>query len=332
MRTQVWRDGLGPIPGLSVRESRFATRMFWRGRAWDLSPRRLFACVEPLLRTDPRGVAALFMMGPGRRSLLELHLNSSRWLLSWMDDVATRRDFFLSFYLTRDAVRELKGYREDTHELSRLTIQVRLALPCLGMGGHDLLAATSEITPYDADWHAYRIKDYESELARFEYDEELHEDNDRFDETEKGQALIFLPEATAILRGVSRLWAWNEPDFGPLATWIHVPPHLECETSRNHMNIECEGPDHLLADLLGLEFYGYPDIEPGWGPPGEGSGHDMDMAPLASALRYFYHLLGASYTASIIREIVGGYDRSWSKGVRFRVDFFFVGAVASNPL
>jgi len=249
-------------------------------------------------------------------------------------------------------VNELWEWREDyAHAgLSERTEQVQLALPILGMGGHELLAATVAITPYEPERWYDQIKESEGALTHFTYDETIHEEDDFLFETTEGEHWIRLPEACGILRGVSRLWAWQEPSFGPLTTTVDIPPQCECVCTDDHL---CNVPDpfSLLVDLLGLQYYGHPSIsKPGWGPGGDPA-DDMDMRPIAvrhldarrgrqselvvsarlktlvshrpmaAALRFFYSLLGPEYTGCVIRELVCNPPlESWEPGVRPRAD------------
>ena len=191
--------------------------------------------------------------------------------------------------------------------------RVRPALHCLGMGGHDLLAAVVEVTPYRVKRWIDDIKEYEDDLRYFKYDPEVHDNDELLDQTDEGWAWIFLPEAVAIMSGVSHLAAWQDPAMGPLTTLIDIPYHRQEKGTEDSL---CNDPDtatlELLADLLSLQYYGVLAIEDtGWENPDEESLELMDMRPLADALRYFYRRIGSFYVAWVIREIVEPYTHSW---------------------
>jgi hypothetical protein len=299
---EVWRD-----------DELCAAALFWRARAWMMRPRKLFVILESMLRrNETSALTALVQMGRGRRSLVELHVSSKRWRQAWRDDVTTRRDVFLSFYLNKAAVIEFYDWREYSSRPypENAAEQVRPALHCLGMGEHDLLAAVVEVTPYRVARWIGDIKEYEGELRWFTYDPEVHDNDDALDQTPEGWAWIFLPEAVAIMSGVAHLAAWQDPAMGPLTTLIDIPAH------KQHISTEdgvCYDPDSktldLLADLLSLQYYGVLAIEEtGWEDPDE---EVMDMRPLADALRYFHRRIGSFHVARLIRDIVeswGNYD------------------------
>ena len=294
---EVWRD-----------DDRYAAALFWRAQAWSMRPRKLFVFLESMLRrNETSALTALVEMGRGRRSLVELHVSSKRWGQSWRDDVTTRRDVFLSFYLNKAAVMEFYDWREYGADYPKNAAeQVRPALHCLGMGEHDLLAAVVEVTPYRVERWIGDIKEYEDELRWFTYDPEVHDDDDDLDRTPEGWAWIFLPEAVAIMSGVSHLAAWQDPAMGPLTTLIDIPYHRQDKGTEDGL---CNDPDtatlELLADLLSLQYYGVLAIEDtGWENPDEESLELMDMRPLADALRYFYRRIGSFYVALVIREIM----------------------------
>ncbi len=300
---EVWRD-----------DERYAAALFWRARAWRMRPRKLFVFLESMLRrNETSALTALVEMGRGRRSLVELHVSSKRWGQSWRDDVTTRRDVFLSFYLNKAAVMEFYDWRENNGDYPENAAgQVRPALHCLGMGGQDLLAAVVEVTPYRVKRWIDDIKEYEDDLRYFTYDPEIHDDNEFLDQTNEGWAWIFLPEAVAIMSGVAHLAAWQDPAMGPLTTLIDIPAH------KQHISTEdgvCYDPDSktldLLADLLSLQYYGVLAIEEtGWEDPDE-EAPLMDMKPLANALRYFIPRIGSFEVAWVIREIVEGGGHEW---------------------
>ena len=294
---EVWRD-----------DDRYAAALFWRAQAWSMRPRKLFVFLESMLRrNETSALTALVEMGRGRRSLVELHVSSKRWGQAWRDDVTTRRDVFLSFYLNKAAVMEFYDWREYGADYPKNAAeQVRPALHCLGMGEHDLLAAVVEVTPYRVERWIGDIKEYEDELRWFTYDPEVHDDDDDLDRTPEGWAWIFLPEAVAIMSGVSHLAAWQDPAMGPLTTLIDIPYHRQDKGTEDGL---CNDPDtatlELLADLLSLQYYGVLAIEDtGWENPDEESLELMDMRPLADALRYFYRRIGSFYVALVIREIM----------------------------
>ena len=301
---EVWRD-----------DDRYAAALFWRARGWRMRPRKLFVFLESMLRrNETSALKGLVEMGRGRRSLVELHVSSKRWGQSWRDDVTTRRDVFLSFYLNKAAVMEFYDWREYSSRPypENAAERVRPALHCLGMGRHDLLAAVVEVTPYRVARWISDIKEYEDELRWFTYDPEVHDDNDDLDQTPEGWAWIFLPEAVAIMSGVAHLAAWQDPAMGPLTTLIDIPAH------KQHISTEdgvCYDPDSktldLLADLLSLQYYGVLAIEDtGWEDPDE-EAPLMDMKPLANALRYFIPRIGSFEVAWVIREIVEGGGHEW---------------------
>ena len=301
---EVWRD-----------DDRYAAALFWRARAWMMRPRKLFVILESMLRrNETSALTALVKMGCGLRSLVELHVSSKRWGKAWQDDVTTRRDVFLSFYLNKAAVSEFHDWRTYTGRdyPKDAADRVRPALHCLGMGGHDLLAAVVEVTP---SWHKRwigDIKEYEAKLRWFTYDPEVHDDVEDLNETHEEYAWIFLPEAVAIMSGVAHLAAWQDPAMGPLTTLIDIPAH------KQHISTEdgvCYDPDSktldLLADLLSLQYYGVLAIEEtGWEDPDE-EAPLMDMKPLANALRYFIPRIGSFEVAWVIREIVEGGGHEW---------------------
>ena len=293
---EVWRD-----------DDRYAAALFWRARGWRMRPRKLFVFLESMLRrNETSALTALVEMGRGRRSLVELHVSSKRWRQSWRDDVTTRRDVFLSFYLNKAAVMEFYDWREYGADYPKnATEQVRPALHCLGMGEHDLLAAVIEITPYRVARWISDIKEYEDDLRYFKYDPEVHDNDEFLDQTDEGWAWIFLPEAVAIMSGVAHLAAWQDPAMGPLTTLIDIPAHKQDKGTEDGL---CNDPDtatlELLADLLSLQYYGVLAIEEtGWENPDE-EAPLMDMRPLADALRYFYRRIGSFYVAWVIREIM----------------------------
>ena len=298
---EVWRD-----------DERYAPALFWRARAWMMRPRKLFVFLESMLRrNETSALTALVEMGRGRRSLVELHISSKRWRQAWRDDVTTRRDVFLSFYLNKAAVIEFYDWREHGADYPKNAAeQVRPALHCLGMGEHDLLAAVVEVTPYRVARWISDIKEYEGELRYFKYDPEVHDNDDLLDQTDEGWAWIFLPEAVAIMSGVSHLAAWQDPAMGPLTTLIDIPYHRQDKGTEDGL---CNDPDtatlELLADLLSLQYYGVLAIEEtGWENPDE---EVMDMRPLADALRYFHRRIGSFHVARVVRDIVeswGNYD------------------------
>ena len=301
---EVWRD-----------DDRYAAALFWRARAWRMRPRKLFVFLESMLRrNETSALTALVEMGRGRRSLVELHVSSKRWRQAWRDDVTTRRDVFLSFYLNKAAVIEFYDWREYSSRPypENAAEQVRPALHCLGMGEHDLLAAVVEVTPYRVKRWISDIKEYEDELRYFKYDPQVHDNDDALDQTDEGWAWIFLPEAVAIMSGVAHLAAWQDPAMGPLTTLIDIPAH------KQHISTEdgvCYDPDSktldLLADLLSLQYYGVLAIEEtGWEDPDE-EAPLMDMKPLANALRYFIPRIGSFEVAWVIREIVEGGGHEW---------------------
>lgn len=300
---EVWRD-----------DDRYAAALFWRARAWRMRPRKLFVFLESMLRrNETSALTALVEMGRGRRSLVELHISSKRWRQAWRDDVTTRRDVFLSFYLNKAAVIEFYDWREYGADYPENAAErIRPALHCLGMGGHDLLAAVVEVTPYRVKRWIDDIKEYEDDLRYFKYDPEVHDDNEFLDQTNEGWAWIFLPEAVAIMSGVAHLAAWQDPAMGPLTTLIDIPAH------KQHISTEdgvCYDPDSktldLLADLLSLQYYGVLAIEEtGWEDPDE-EAPLMDMKPLANALRYFIPRIGSFEVAWVIREIVEGGGHEW---------------------
>ena len=301
---EVWRE-----------DDRYAAALFWRARAWRMRPRKLFVFLESMLRrNETSALKGLVEMGRGRRSLVELHVSSKRWGNSWRDDVTTRRDVFLSFYLNKTAVMEFYAWREysRTPYPENAAERVRPALHCLGMGGHDLLAAVVEVTPYRVKRWIDDIKEYEDDLRYFTYDPEVHDNDDDLDQTDEGWAWIFLPEAVAIMSGVAHLAAWQDPAMGPLTTLIDIPAH------KQHISTEdgvCYDPDSktldLLADLLSLQYYGVLAIEEtGWEDPDE-EAPLMDMKPLANALRYFIPRIGSFEVAWVIREIVEGGGHEW---------------------
>ena len=278
-----------------------------------MRPRKLFVFLESMLRrNETSALTALVEMDRGRRSLVELHISSKRWRQAWRDDVTTRRDVFLSFYLNKAAVIEFHRWREDGGDVQNAAERVRPALHCLGMGEHDLLAAVIEITPYRVGRWIGDIKMYEDQLRYFTYDPEVHDDESFMFETEEGNAWIYLPEAVAIMSGVAHLVAWQDPAMGPLTTLINIPHHLQHKGTEDGL---CEDPDiatlALLADLLSLQYYGSLAIEEtGWENPDE-EAPLMDMKPLANALRYFIPRIGSFYVAWLIRDIVeswGNYD------------------------
>ena len=289
-------------------DDRYAAVLFWRARAWRMRPRKLFVFLESMLRrNETSALTALVEMDRGRRSLVELHISSKRWRQAWRDDVTTRRDVFLSFYLNKAAVMEFYGWREYGADYPKNAAeQVRPALHCLGMGEHDLLAAVVEVTPYRVERWISDIKEYEDELRYFKYNPEVHDNDDDLDRTDEGWAWIFLPEAVAIMSGVSHLAAWQDPAMGPFTTLIDVPYHRQDKGTEDGL---CNDPDtatlELLADLLSLQYYGVLAIEDtGWENPDEESLELMDMRPLADALRYFYRRIGSFYVALVIREIM----------------------------
>ena len=290
---EVWRD-----------DERYAPALFWRARAWMMRPRKLFVFLESMLRrNETSALTALVEMGRGRRSLVELHVSSKRWGQSWRDDVTTRRDVFLSFYLNKAAVIEFHRWREDGGDVQNAAERVRPALHCLGMGGYDLLAAVIKITPYHVEKWEEDIKWDEDQLRYFKYDPEIHDDNEFLDQTNEGWAWTFLPEAVASMSGVAHLAAWQDPAMGPLTTLIDIPPHRQKKSTEGGL---CYDPDNasldLLADLLSLQYYGSLAIEKtGWETPDE---EVMDMRPLANALRYFIPRIGSFYVAWVIREIM----------------------------
>ena len=299
---EVWRD-----------DERYAPALFWRARAWMMRPRKLFVILESMLRrNETSALTALVEMGCGLRSLVELHVSSKRWGKAWQDDVTTRRDVFLSFYLNKAAVSEFHDWRTYTGRdyPKDAADRVRPALHCLGMGGHDLLAAVVEVTP---SWHKRwigDIKEYEAKLRWFTYDPEVHDDVEDLNETHEEYAWIFLPEAVAIMSGVAHLAAWQDPAMGPLTTLIDIPYHLQHKSTEDGL---CYDPDtatlELLADLLSLQYYGVLAIEDtGWENPDEEAVELMDMRPLADALRYFYRRIGSFYIACVIREIMNVYN------------------------
>ena len=302
---EVWRD-----------DDRYAAALFWRARAWMMRPRKLFVILESMLRrNETSALTALVEMGCGLRSLVELHVSSKRWGKAWQDDVTTRRDVFLSFYLNKAAVSEFHDWRTYTGRdyPKDAADRVRPALHCLGMGGHDLLAAVVEVTP---SWHKRwigDIKEYEAKLRWFTYDPEVHDDVEDLNETHEEYAWIFLPEAVAIMSGVAHLAAWQDPAMGPLTTLIDIPEHLQIASSSDGVCTEDEATDEsslrLLANLLSLQYYGVLAIEEtGWEDPDE---EVMDMRPLADALRYFHRRIGSFHVARLIRDIVeswGNYD------------------------
>ena len=297
---EVWRD-----------DDRYAAALFWRARAWRMRPRKLFVFLESMLRrNETSALTALVEMGCGRRSLVELHVSSKRWGQSWRDDVTTRRDVFLSFYLNKAAVIKFHRWREDGGDVQNAAERVRPALHCLGMGGHDLLAAVIEITPYNVEKWEEDIKWDEDQLRYFKYDPEIHDDDEFLDQTNEGWAWLFLPEAVASMSGVAHLAAWQDPAMGPLTTLIDIPAHKQKKSTEGGL---CYDPDNasldLLADLLSLQYYGSLAIEKtGWETPDE---EVMDMRPLADALRYFIPRIGSFYVAWLIRDIVeswGNYD------------------------
>ena len=297
-------------------DDRYAAALFWRARAWRMRPRKLFVFLESMLRrNETSALTALVEMGCGLRSLVELHVSSKRWGQSWRDDVTTRRDVLLSFYLDKAAVIEFYDWREYSNNRDypkNAAERVRPALHCLGMGEHDLLAAVIEITPYRVGRWIGDIKMYEDQLRYFTYDPEVHDDESFMFETEEGNAWIYLPEAVAIMSGVAHLVAWQDPAMGPLTTLINIPHHLQHKGTEDGL---CEDPDiatlALLADLLSLQYYGSLAIEEtGWENPDE-EAPLMDMKPLADALRYFYRRIGSFYVAWVIREIVEPYTHSW---------------------
>ena len=299
---EVWRD-----------DELCAAALFWRARAWRMRPRKLFVFLESMLRrNETSALTALVQMGRGRRSLVELHVSSKRWRQAWRDDVTTRRDVFLSFYLNKAAVIEFYDWREYGADYPEAAERIRPALHCLGMGGHDLLAAVVEVTPYRVKRWIDDIKEYEDDLRYFKYDPEVHDDNEFLDQTDEGWAWIFLPEAVAIMSGVAHLAAWQDPAMGPLTTLIDIPAH------KQHISTEdgvCYDPDSktldLLADLLSLQYYGVLAIEEtGWEDPDE-EAPLMDMKPLANALRYFIPRIGSFEVAWVIREIVEGGGHEW---------------------
>ena len=300
---EVWRD-----------DDRLAAALFWRACAWRMRPRKLFVFLESMLRrNETSALTALVEMGRGRRSLVELHVSSERWGKAWRDDVTTRRDVFLSFYLNKAAVMEFWNWRENNGDYPKnATERVRPALHCLGMGGYDLLAAVIEITPYNVERWISDIKWHEDTLRHFTYDPEIHDDDEFLDQTPEGWAWIFLPEAVAIMSGVAHLVAWQDPAMGPLTTLVNIPYHLQHKGTKDGM---CEDPDNatldLLADLLCLQYYGDLEVEEtGWENPDE-EAPLMDMRPLADALRYFCRRIGSLWVARVIREIVGGGDHEW---------------------
>ena len=293
---EVWRD-----------DDRYAAALFWRARAWRMRPRKLFVFLESMLRrNETSALHNLVEMGRGRRSLVELHVSSKRWGQSWRDDVTTRRDVFLSFYLNKAAVIEFYDWREHGADYPENAAErIRPALHCLGMGEHDLLAAVVEVTPYRVARWISDIKEYEGELRYFKYDPEVHDNDDDLDQTDEGWAWIFLPEAVAIMSGVSHLAAWQDPAMGPLTTLIDIPAHKQDKGTEDGL---CNDPDsatvELLADLLSLQHYGVLAIEEtGWEDPDE-EAPLMDMRPLADALRYFIPRIGSFYVAWVIREIM----------------------------
>ena len=290
---EVWRD-----------DERYAPALFWRARAWRMRPRKLFVFLESMLRrNETSALHNLVEMGRGRRSLVELHVSSERWRQAWRDDVTTRRDVFLSFYLNKAAVIEFHRWREDGGDVQNAAERVRPALHCLGMGGYDLLAAVIKITPYHVEKWEEDIKWDEDQLRYFKYDPEIHDDNEFLDQTNEGWAWTFLPEAVASMSGVAHLAAWQDPAMGPLTTLIDIPPHRQKKSTEGGL---CYDPDNasldLLADLLSLQYYGSLAIEKtGWETPDE---EVMDMRPLANALRYFIPRIGSFYVAWVIREIM----------------------------
>ena len=278
-----------------------------------MRPRKLFVFLESMLRrNETSALTALVEMGCGLRSLVELHVSSKRWGQSWRDDVTTRRDVLLSFYLNKAAVIEFYDWREYSNNRDypkNAAERVRPALHCLGMGEHDLLAAVIEITPYRVGRWIGDIKMYEDQLRYFTYDPEVHDDESFMFETEEGNAWIYLPEAVAIMSGVAHLAAWQDPAMGPLTTLIDIPEHLQHASSSDGVCTEDEATDEsslrLLANLLSLQYYGVLAIEDtGWENPDEESLELMDMRPLADALRYFYRRIGSFYVALVIREIM----------------------------
>ena len=290
---KVWRE-----------DDRYAAALFWRAQAWRMRPRKLFVFLESMLRRNETSALKLLVeMGRGRRSLVELHVSSERWRQAWRDDVTTRRDVFLSFYLNKAAVIEFHRWREDGGDVQNAAERVRPALHCLGMGGYDLLAAVIKITPYHVEKWEEDIKWDEDQLRYFKYDPEIHDDNEFLDQTNEGWAWTFLPEAVASMSGVAHLAAWQDPAMGPLTTLIDIPPHRQKKSTEGGL---CYDPDNasldLLADLLSLQYYGSLAIEKtGWETPDE---EVMDMRPLANALRYFIPRIGSFYVAWVIREIM----------------------------
>ena len=122
---EVWRD-----------DELCAAALFWRARAWRMRPRKLFVFLESMLRrNETSALTALVQMGRGRRSLVELHVSSKRWRQAWRDDVTTRRDVFLSFYLNKAAVMEFYDWRENNGDYPENAAgQVRPALHCSSHG------------------------------------------------------------------------------------------------------------------------------------------------------------------------------------------------------
>ena len=219
----LWREALR-VSEISFHSSFRAAKILWRGRAWDWAPRKLFLYLESLLWRDD---ARKFTKTDDYLAcaLIPISTRSPRWRDAWADDIDTRRDTFLSFFLTRNALSALWEHRDDEEGISvfddddsgncPLAWRVWVGLCRLDCDA-DLIAEVVRVLPYNYERLAGDVRLAEDCLKGFEYDRAWdHDDNFRFEAhysathvlpMRPGEALLNLGHASGRVapRGVAR--------------------------------------------------------------------------------------------------------------------------------
>lgn len=158
-------------------------------------------------------------------ALIPISTRSPRWRDAWADDIDTRRDTFLSFFLTRNALSALWEHRDDEEGISvfddddsgncPLAWRVWVGLCRLDCDA-DLIAEVVRVLPYNYERLAGDVRLAEDCLKGFEYDRAWdHDDNFRFEAhysathvlpMRPGEALLNLGHASGRVapRGVAR--------------------------------------------------------------------------------------------------------------------------------
>lgn len=236
---------------------RRAVLLFWRGEAWQMSPRQLLSLCTGFYQStyrrtdyDPQDLLTLYnhdaysgrfyvkldgeqkyeLRRVPQTSVLEMHVHSSRWRDAWERDLELRRDFLLHFYFDKSALGELETmFSSLSHESPSVKLgQVRLAFELLDFGRLTLLEQVVLSVPMGVDELLDDLVKRERELSHDQFLEgDLPEGRD-----ELYKDLEVIVERLAV---VSKFPSWNNYEnllqvhsptlrhVGPLSTYIQLP-------------------------------------------------------------------------------------------------------------